>query len=129
MDASGAEVEFTGDPIKMKQLTATFDYIDDIKWQDGSALSQEDFELWYKIHCDRESGATSFIPCDQHRRTSPSTALPTPSPGVPGFQDPVLPAPTRLVMLLPTSRSSQKAPTRANCSRTSPPKIGRPCLR
>jgi ABC-type transport system substrate-binding protein len=65
LDATGAEVEFTGDPIKMKQLVVKYQFRDDIKWQDGSPLSQEDLEISYKTACDKESGATSFITCDQ----------------------------------------------------------------
>lgn len=65
LDATGAEVEFTGDPIKMKQLVVKYVARDDIKWQDGSPVTQADFELGYKTTCDKESGATTFITCDK----------------------------------------------------------------
>ncbi len=65
IDSTGAEVEFTGSPIKMNQLVVKYQAVDGIKWQDGSDLAQADFELAYKTVCDKESGATSFITCDQ----------------------------------------------------------------
>jgi ABC-type transport system substrate-binding protein len=64
-DSTGQEVEFNGTPIKMKQLTVTYEYVDGLKWSDGEPVVKADFELKYKIDCDKESGATSFITCDQ----------------------------------------------------------------
>ena len=64
IDATGAEVEFkTG--TKMKQLVVKYTANPDLKWQDGSPVTQADLELGYKTVCDKESGATSFITCDQ----------------------------------------------------------------
>lgn len=51
-------------PIKMKQLTATYDYVDGIKWSDGEPVVKADFELGYKQNCDKESGAVTFTECD-----------------------------------------------------------------
>jgi ABC-type transport system substrate-binding protein len=65
MDADGNEVEYSSGTVQMKQLTINVSYRDDIKWQDGSPLSQADLELGYKIACDKESGATSFLTCDK----------------------------------------------------------------
>jgi ABC-type transport system substrate-binding protein len=65
VNAAGETVEFTGDPIMMKQLTINFEFRDDLKWPDGSPLTDEDLELGFAIDCDRESGATSFITCDK----------------------------------------------------------------
>jgi ABC-type transport system substrate-binding protein len=42
-----------------------FEWLDGIKWSDGQPLKQADFELYYKIRCDKASGATSFITCDR----------------------------------------------------------------
>jgi len=64
-DADGNVVEFTGDPIKMKQLIVEVTFRDDLVWSDGTPVSQADYELKFKIDCDRESGSTSFITCDQ----------------------------------------------------------------
>ncbi len=64
-NAAGEEVEFTGGTVTMKQLVITFEYLDTLKWPDGSPVTQEDIELWVKVQCDRESGATSFILCDK----------------------------------------------------------------
>jgi ABC-type transport system substrate-binding protein len=65
INAAGETVEFTGDPIMMKQLTINFEFRPDLKWPDGSPLTDEDLMLGYKIDCDKESGATSFITCDK----------------------------------------------------------------
>jgi ABC-type transport system substrate-binding protein len=64
-NSAGEVVEFTGGTVTMKQLVITFEYLDTLKWPDGTSVSQEDIELWVKVQCDRESGATSFIACDK----------------------------------------------------------------
>jgi ABC-type transport system substrate-binding protein len=64
-DASGAEVEFNGTPIKMKQLKVQYRLVEGLKWSDGEPLKKADWELGFKTDCDRESGATSFITCEQ----------------------------------------------------------------
>ncbi len=66
-DATGAEVEFKGGTVKMKQLVVKYEFVD-MKWSDGEPLKKADFELFYKIRCDRDSGATSFITCDQTQK-------------------------------------------------------------
>ena len=64
-DADGNEVVYDGtSTVKMKQLTSTYKF-KDFTWSDGTKGSVADFELGYKIDCDRESGATSFEICDQ----------------------------------------------------------------
>lgn len=63
-DATGAEVEFTGAPVMMKQLVVTYEFVEGLTYSDGQPLKKADFELAYKIQCDKESGATSFITCD-----------------------------------------------------------------
>jgi ABC-type transport system substrate-binding protein len=65
INAAGETVEYTGGPITMKQLVSTFELIDGLTWEDGTPVSQADLELAYKIGCDPESGATSFILCDR----------------------------------------------------------------
>jgi ABC-type transport system substrate-binding protein len=62
-------VEFTGDPVTMKQLVTTIQYRDDLVWSDGTPVSQADFELKFKIDCDPESGATTFATCEQIAET------------------------------------------------------------
>jgi ABC-type transport system substrate-binding protein len=63
-DNTGKEVEYKSGTIKMKQLVVKYEVIDGIKWSDGEPLKQADFELYKKIRCDKDSGATSFITCD-----------------------------------------------------------------
>ena len=64
-DATGKDVEFTGAPLKMKQITTHILYDAKLKWSDGQPLKKADFELGWKIDCAKDSGATSFIICDQ----------------------------------------------------------------
>jgi ABC-type transport system substrate-binding protein len=86
-DSTGAEVEFTGAPITMKQMTVKYEFLDGLTFSDGNPLSMEDFELGFKTTCDPESGATTFILCDQTAKMEfadngyTRTALP-------GVQDP-----------------------------------------
>jgi ABC-type transport system substrate-binding protein len=65
LNAAGEEVDFDGEPVPMKQLVSTFEFRDGLVWSDGTPVSQADYELKFKIDCDRESGATTFIVCDQ----------------------------------------------------------------
>ncbi len=64
-DAGGKEVEFDGSPIKMKQLKKQIRFAEGLKWSDGEPLKKADWELGFKTDCDKESGATTFITCDQ----------------------------------------------------------------
>jgi ABC-type transport system substrate-binding protein len=65
LNAGGEEVEFNGGPVMMKQLVSKFEFRDDLVWSDGTPGSHADYELKFKVDCDRESGSTSFIVCDQ----------------------------------------------------------------
>jgi ABC-type transport system substrate-binding protein len=67
-DSTGATVEFKGGTIKMKQLAATFEYLDGLKWSDGQPLVKADLELGYKIRCDPASGAVEYITCDSTQK-------------------------------------------------------------
>lgn len=90
VDSTGATVEYSSGTVKMKQLVVTFKYRPDIKWQDGSALSQADLELGYKTTCDKESGATTFITCDKTANITFDGTNETVT-YLPGVQDPVFP--------------------------------------
>lgn len=84
VNAQGEVVEFTGSPVTMKQLVSKFEYVDNLTWSDGTPVSQADFELKWKIDCDKESGATSFITCDQTQNVefAPNGYTQTLLPGV-----------------------------------------------
>jgi len=64
INAAGETVEYTGGEAQLKQLVVTYNWVDGLTWSDGEPLKQADFELAYKINCDRESGATDFTICD-----------------------------------------------------------------
>jgi ABC-type transport system substrate-binding protein len=57
-------VDYTGQAVNMKQLTVEYKYISGMTFSDGVPLAQEDLELGYKVWCDKEVGATSYITCD-----------------------------------------------------------------
>ena len=64
-DATGATVKWDGtSPLKLKQLTVSFETKPGMKWQDGSPVTKADYELGHKITCDKDSGATTFTFCN-----------------------------------------------------------------
>ncbi len=72
----------------MHQLVVTYK-IKPFTWSDGTPASVGDMELGYKIDCDKDSGATSFITCDaiqdvrvRHRQHQVTVTY------LPGYQDP-----------------------------------------
>jgi ABC-type transport system substrate-binding protein len=65
LNAAGEEVEFDGTPVKMPQMTMTTSYLDGMTWSDGSPLVKADMELWWADKCALDSGATSFLQCDE----------------------------------------------------------------
>ncbi len=86
-DATGAEVEFTGSPVTMKQMVVTYKVIPGITWSDGKPLVKADFELGYKTACDRENGATSFITCDRTQSITFDSDTAYTVTWLPGVQD------------------------------------------
>jgi ABC-type transport system substrate-binding protein len=46
-------------------MTSTFEWLDGLTFSDGVPVTAADYELFYNIRCDKESGATSFLNCDQ----------------------------------------------------------------
>ncbi|MDP1604844.1 MAG: ABC transporter substrate-binding protein, partial [Legionella sp.] len=88
IDAAGETVEFTGGTVTMKQLVSTFELIDGLTWEDGTPVTGADLELGYKIDCDKESGATSFIVCDK-TASADFSANGYVQTWLPGVQDPL----------------------------------------
>ncbi len=64
VNTAGETVEFTGAPVKMNLLVVKYEYVDGLTWSDGEPLKVEDMQLYWKVRCDRENGATSFTICD-----------------------------------------------------------------
>jgi ABC-type transport system substrate-binding protein len=64
VDNTGAAVDYKAG-VMMKQLVVTYKFISGMKYSNGNPVIKADFELAYKINCDPESGATSYITCDQ----------------------------------------------------------------
>jgi ABC-type transport system substrate-binding protein len=89
-NAAGEDVEYTGGTVTMKQLVSRFEIADGVTWEDGTPVSSADLELGYKIACDPESGATSFITCDKTACVEFLTdAVGYVQTWVPGVQDPL----------------------------------------
>ncbi|CAN5873713.1 ABC transporter substrate-binding protein [soil metagenome] len=60
---NGETVEYDGSSaLKLPQLAVKYQF-NDSTWSDGTPVSIDDYKLGYKINCDPESGATSFITC------------------------------------------------------------------
>lgn len=90
LNAAGEKVEFTGGTVTMKQLISRFEIIDGLTWEDGTPVSSADLELGYKVDCDPESGATSFITCDKTASVEfLSDAVGYVQTWIPGVQDPL----------------------------------------
>ncbi len=90
INAAGETVEFSGGTVTMKQLVSKFEIIDGLTWEDGVPVSSADLELNYKISCDKESGATSFITCDKTANVEFLTdAAGYVQTWLPGVQDPL----------------------------------------
>ena len=59
-DADGKEVEFMGGTGQIKQLVVRYEFVDGLMWSDGAPVSKADYELGYRITCDREAGAAAY---------------------------------------------------------------------
>jgi ABC-type transport system substrate-binding protein len=59
-DAEGSEVEFAGGAARMKQLVVRYEFVDGLRWSDGMPVSKADYELGYRLTCNREIGSASF---------------------------------------------------------------------
>lgn len=87
-DATGNEVVYDGtSALTMKQLVVTYKF-KDYTWNDGTAGSIADFELGYKIDCDKESGAVSYITCDSMQDVKFGPGLEYTVTYLPGVQSP-----------------------------------------
>ncbi len=62
-DINGNDVEIKAGA-KLPRLTVTYKFKPHT-WSDGEPVKKADWELGYKVACDRESGATSFFTCDR----------------------------------------------------------------
>lgn len=86
VNAAGEDVEIKVGA-KLAQLAVTYKFVPR-KWHDGQPVVKADFELGYKVACDKESGAVSYYDCE---RTAAFAALDDNSykvTFVPGYQPP-----------------------------------------
>jgi ABC-type transport system substrate-binding protein len=64
-DGEGNVVEYTGGATTMQQMNITWTLDEGITWSDGEPLKAADMQLAQDIHCDPESGSTTFFVCDR----------------------------------------------------------------
>jgi len=88
INSAGETVDYTGGTVTMKQLVSKFELADGVKWEDGEPVTGADLELGYKIDCDPESGATSFITCEK-TASAEFTETGYTQTWIPGVQDPL----------------------------------------
>lgn len=85
---NGETKEYDGSsPLKLPQLTVKYAF-SDTTWSDGTPVSQDDFKLGYKINCDPDSGATTFITCHSIGKVEWGNGLEFTVTYVPGNQNP-----------------------------------------
>ena len=85
VDVDGKTVEYKDGTVKMPQLVVTFKYKAGLKWSDGEPVKKEDIELFWKIRCDKESGAVTYTICDFRQKVeaiSDTEVVHTFTPGV-----------------------------------------------
>jgi len=89
INSAGETVTYaSGQALQMNQLVVKYEFLDGLKFSDGTPLSKADYELGQKIQCDKESGATSFILCDKTQKFEATDTGYTVT-WVPGDQDPL----------------------------------------
>jgi len=88
-DSEGNDVEFKGEPVKMAQLTVTYEFIPGITFSDGTPLTKKDFELGYKVACDKEVGAVTYITCDKTQAITFDSDTAYTVTWLPGVTDPL----------------------------------------
>ena len=88
-DADGNEVEYDGtSPLSMMQLVVTYPF-KDYTWSDGEPGKIADFELAYKIDCDKTGGALGYVNCDTIQKMDFATdKLEYTTTYLPGVQSP-----------------------------------------
>lgn len=86
VNAAGEDVEIKVGA-KMAQLVVT-GKIMPRNWHDGEPLKKADFELGYKITCDKESGAVSYFGCERTASFEAVSDTSWKTTFVPGYQTP-----------------------------------------
>jgi ABC-type transport system substrate-binding protein len=89
VDSKGETVKYDGSsPLKMNQLAVTFQYVDGLKWEDGTPITKADWELTNKITCDKESGATTYQTCNSTQKVDITSDTEYTRTFLPGALDP-----------------------------------------
>lgn len=60
-DAEGNIVAFSGEPLSMTSLVVEFQFVENLTWSDGTPVTREDYELYYRAICDPATGAEEYL--------------------------------------------------------------------
>ncbi|MCA9975320.1 MAG: hypothetical protein KC413_06200, partial [Anaerolineales bacterium] len=85
-NADGEEVEFSGDPIMMQQLSSEFTMKPRV-WSDGTPVSIDDSVYSFELQSDPDTPATKFL-IDRTASYEATGDLSVRWTGIPGFLDP-----------------------------------------
>ena len=86
-DAAGADVEIAAG-IKLPQLVVTAKVKPGLKWSDGQPVVKADWELGYKVECNKESGAVTYYGCDRTAKFEAVDDVTFVTTYVPGYMPP-----------------------------------------
>jgi ABC-type transport system substrate-binding protein len=74
--------------VKMPQLVVTSKVKEGLKWSDGQPVVKADWELGFKVTCDKESGAVSYFGCERTAKFEALDDRTGVTTFVPGYQPP-----------------------------------------
>lgn len=60
-DIGGNEVAFSGEPLTLRQISVTYEFVPGLTWSDGTPVSRADYELAYRIECDPATGVADYL--------------------------------------------------------------------
>jgi len=61
LGADGHAFEFAGGSVQLNQLSVKYEFVDGLRWSDGTPVTKADYELAYRVMCDPETGAAEFL--------------------------------------------------------------------
>jgi ABC-type transport system substrate-binding protein len=86
-DAAGNDVEIKVGA-KLPQLVVTAKLKPGLKWSDGQPVVKADWELGFKVECNKESGAVTYYGCDRTAKFEALDDVTAVTTFVPGYQPP-----------------------------------------
>lgn len=84
----GSEIEIKAGA-KLPQLAVTAKVKPGLKWSDGQPVVKADWELGFKVDCNKESGSVSYYGCDRTAKFEATDDQTTVTTFVPGYLPPL----------------------------------------